>query len=262
MNRNAFTFLLILIAAGIVFAGVGPTVTIMQPNGGELIKGDYNIIFQITGFSAIGNIDLGTTDLSLYVNDSNFFNNNKIECLSPISTDPVCYYLFDTTKVLDNTYTAIVDPNDTTPVSFATDVSDNIFTIDNTPPTISPQYPTQGSWINPDLNFLKASITDATSGVDANSIVVDFNGTDYNIDNRVFYASGVMDFNMMDLGMENKTNYNIVIDAKDNAGNNKSYNYSIWVDNNSPTLNSATTPTKTNDTTPRLSQPRQTVNQD
>ena len=78
-------------------------------------------------------------------------------------------------------------------------------------------------------------MSDATSGVDENSIIFRVLGNDYNIDSgKVDYnaVSGVVDFNSTGIDFNNGEMYTLTIDVNDFAKNKSTMDLNFWVDKN------------------------------
>jgi len=220
---------------GVVFAVPSPTpsVTILQPNGGEIISGDYNIEFNTFGFSSI---------TSVSSNEINMADSSKLTCDKIDANTHFCIFFWKTRDNFDNNFTSFsisVHGLDINNVSKNySDSTDNTFSVDNTPPVIDYNFPDNNSWFNPEKNLFSFDLSDATSGIDKNSILVSVLGKDYNIlDSKVKYNSltGKLDFNPSEIDFNNGQTYLMDVDVNDLAKNSATTKtLSFYVDKNAP----------------------------
>lgn len=233
MNKKALTFAILLILIGVVFA-VAPSITIIQPTGGEILHTDYNIIFNVNNFNSLTSISI--TDV-LNAPDTNFVDSNGIICLNSDTNFFNCNYYWSTLWI-DGNYKieiSVQGIKSENSLSGIKTIETNYFLIDNTPPTISYNFPDNDSWINPQKVLFSFDLIDATSGVDKNSIVFNVKGTEYSFDSgKISFSSNVADFNAKGIDFNNGEKYNLVIDVNDFAKNHSTKDLNFWVDMNDP----------------------------
>lgn len=168
--------------------------------------------------------------------DNNVYDDSQIICIK--DTNFYCKYNWNTGDLLDSNNYKIRITITSSPIA-PPQVESDYFMIDNTSPTISNNFPDNNKWINPEIVKFSFVVSDATSGVDENSIIFRVLGNDYNIDSgKVDYnaVSGVVDFNSTGIDFNNGEMYTLTIDVNDFAKNKSTMDLNFWVDKNNPTI--------------------------
>lgn len=255
MKQIALTLLTLLLLLGTVFAA--PSITIISPNGGEIIKGNYNIIFDLVDFnwidlreSSVDLINVPAGDLNSSI--TNTYQVNSINCTDNVDRN-TCYFLWNTPQKEDGNWKIRVIIRNNNNINDKEKLSANPFTIDNTPPSIFYNFPDNNKWINPEMVLFSFILNDVTSGVDENSIIFSIGGNDYNIHSeKVDYnsVSGIVDFNSIGIDFNNNEMYSLTIDLNDLAKNNSIKDLNFWIDKNAPSITDFNVVERTNNQKP------------
>ncbi|HNV01610.1 MAG TPA: hypothetical protein PKK60_04250, partial [archaeon] len=240
MKQIALTLLALLLLLGTVFAI--SSINIISPNDGNIIKGNYNIIFDLKDFNWI---DLKESSIDLINVPANNLNSsitntylvNPVNCIDNTDRN-TCYFLWNTLQKEDGNWKIRIIIRNNNSINDKEQLSANSFTIDNNAPIVSYKFPDNNKWIHPELKNFSFNVSDATSGIDVNSFVVYLDGNIFDTNNstRFNYNSltNVLDFNGSDLNLLDRNFYTLSLDINDIAKNRTRIDLNFWVDRNGP----------------------------
>jgi len=171
--------------ASFVFAGA-PTVTVIQPNGGEVLQGTYSVNFEVTDDDAISPTESNLRAFIYYSTAQGATENLIVEldlmdasvCSDQdFTTTNSCTYSWDTGSVVEGNYFVDINVADFNADNFlrdsGIDSSDSSFLLDNTPPVTS--WDGNESWMNSNQTISLACV-DNGSGCTETKYQLDGNG--------------------------------------------------------------------------------------
>lgn len=111
-----------------------------------------------------------------------------------------------------------------------------VFTVDLSPPQASNPIPADGGYTNSSQPIVNITLTDSLSGVNANSIVLTVEGTDYNLmDSELSYNNSILTF-IPSISFSDTDIINLTLNAYDNEGTlMTAFSWSFTVDLTPPT---------------------------
>jgi hypothetical protein len=264
MNYKLFLISLIFLMS-VVFSA---SVIIISPNSGEYYSHDINILFNISDYNYVSNvqIDLKNIDGTDYdiINTKIFDDDNISDGSGVVCNDynflssQLCFYtwtgnLVNSKFVVDGNYRILVGLQGS---SIQSDFVNGII-IDNTSPSIT--YLADGNYFNPLDNNLSFSLKDNLSGINVSSINFNYDSNDYNYQSQRLFINDLnllnvsLDINLLDLNsfIEGQ-DYNFVLDVNDRAGNSFQKLLNLKVDTNAPVIHSVLIENPAEDVYPRI----------
>lgn len=185
MKKNFFIITMLVFFASFVFAGA-PTITVIQPNGGELLQETYSVNFEVTDDDAISPTESNLRAFIYYSTAQGAKENLVVELDlmdasfcgdQDFTTTNSCTYSWDTGSVIEGNYFVDVNVADFNADGFlrdsALDSSDGSFLLDDTPPVTS--WDGNESWMNSNQT-INLSCSDSGSGCIETKYQLDGNG--------------------------------------------------------------------------------------
>lgn len=246
MNK-AFIISIILIS---FFSFVSASsVTLIKPNGGENISGNYDVNFLVNSLS---------NDISAqiyYDNDNNSADGNTLVASgialnasncgdADFSTPNFCIYSLNSSTIPNGSYYlyVVIVLNSNPSIPWITDYSDNSFTINNsfdtTPPTTTS-----------DANTLAQNFAANVSLACNDGTGSGCNKTQWRLNNGPWF-----DYNGTKINISAEATHTLDFNSTDNAGNMEAMKTAtIIIDSTAPSTGSPSLPTYTNSSTPTFS---------
>ena len=201
--------LMITAMAGTVSAAIS-YVTVTSPNGGENVSGTTTLTWDSDGIAG----DPGSFTLAYSADNGTVWKN----IIVGLSCD-MRSYSWDTTTI---TAAGAPAPSDGTDYAFRiaynvsiTDRSDGNFTIDNAAPTLGLDVPTADQNVSTSTVWINGTYTDATSGVNTGSLVVNVDGSAVSGSTGGTISSGYYNYS----ATLPDGSHNVTVDVNDYAGN-------------------------------------------
>lgn len=246
---NWFAVLFALILVSCTAFATAPEVAIIQPNGGELISGNYEMQFKVK------DVDYDALRADIYYSESQGAFENKIvenldledaqNCDDPDhsnATDNNCFYLWDASSLEAGSY--FIDVNVFDINESAADSSMTSFTVDNDAPEFQDVSPENDSIVGDARQQIVASVAEEFTEIDANSVFMKVEGVKYTADDpelsfiQIDAKHGTITFTPSS-DFENEQEVNVRAVTEDFAGNKGAINFKFYVDLAGPVVSNA-----------------------